>query len=349
MSGRKQKIRLQALMMATVDFHLAQCYFAAAIQIAALVFWARDYLLIRWIVSPELLDARLLMALATNGFAPTMVTLALISQYGRQSWYLISLSSINFVLSTVMLAASSSARYVTPFDASYGGLSACGDFLASNLTTTWCGSNSLFTDSGHNHVIISAIVWVMWTHSLLWLVYCVLKKVRTLGRTRLGFLCMLRIIMSNRIPMRRSWGPWSERLFVITWSLSFGYQLFQLYAVILRGAITNYTWSFGQILAVVLWAPCLAGFINLTISESLWLLSGGHVANDVTDGVFKGSEYRFPPPLTLATIDGFGTLYRDDSTSQNIALEDMSNRRVNTDNDGGSDTVRGVEDAAENI
>ena len=107
-----------------------------------MVFTARDDLLVRWIASPELLDVGLLITLATNGFAPTVLTLALITRYGRQSWYLISLSSIVFISSTGMLAASYNAWYATPFDPAYGVLQACGDFLASNLTTTWCGSNS---------------------------------------------------------------------------------------------------------------------------------------------------------------------------------------------------------------
>lgn len=130
--NRQQKKHIQALMMATVDFHLAQCYFAAAIQIAAVVFTARDYLLVRQIASPEVLDVGLLITLATNGFASIILTLALITRYERQSWYLISLSSIIFISSTGMLAASYNAWYATPFDPAYGVLQACGDFLASN-------------------------------------------------------------------------------------------------------------------------------------------------------------------------------------------------------------------------
>lgn len=257
--------------MATVDFHLAQCYFAGALQIAALIFTARRFLLDRWVASPELLDAGFLFTLATNGFVPTILILALITQYGRQSWYLILLSSIVFVLSTGMLAVSSNAWYATSFDPAYGVLEACGDFAASNLTTAWCGSNDLFSDSGHNPTTINKVIWVIWAHSLLWLIYCVTKKIRTSNRflprtSKLGSICQSRFALSDRLPMGRLGGRLSQGLFAVTWSLSVGYQLW-LYAVILRESIANYTWSFGQILAISIWAPCVFEFINLEISK----------------------------------------------------------------------------------
>ncbi len=271
LNSHRQRKHTQSMMMATVDFHVAQCYFAGALQIAALIFTARRFLLDRWVASPELLDAGFLFTLATNGFVPTILTLALITKYGRQSWYLILLSSIVFVLSTGMLAVSSNAWYATSFDPAYGVLAACGDFTASNLTTTWCGSNDLFSDSGHNPTTINKVIWVMWAHSLLWLIYCVTKKIRIsdrflLGTSKLGSICQPRFALSDRLPMGRLGSQLSQGLFVLTWSLSVGYQLW-LYAIILRESIANYTWSFGQILAISIWAPCVFEFINLEISK----------------------------------------------------------------------------------
>ena len=259
-------------MMATVDFQIAQCYFAGAVQIAALVYTARHYLLIRWVASPELLDAGLLFALATSGFAPTILTLTLITRNGRQSWYLILLSFAVFALSTGMLAASSNEWHATAFDPVYGVLESCGDFPASDLTTAWCGSKAnLFSGSGHSITNISKVVWVMWAHSLVWLVYCVMKKIRTSdrslpGMTKLGSVCQPRLNSIESFGMGKLGKRLGQGLFVITWSLSLVYQLW-LYAVILRGSIINYTWSFGQILPILIWAPCVAEFINLQISK----------------------------------------------------------------------------------
>ena len=259
---------LQAMMMATVDFQIAQCYFAGAMQIAALVYTKQDFLLIRWIASPELLNAGLLFTLATNGFVPTVLTLSVTMQYGRHSWYLILLCSIVFVLSTGTLAFSSNAWYAAGFDPRYAVLDVCGDFIASDLATAWCGSNNLFSLSGYNPTTINKVIWVMWAHSLLWLVYCFSQKIRTSdrllpGSSKLGTLCQPRFQLNTRLPLG---SQLSKALFFLTWSLSLSYQLW-LYAIILGGSITNHTWSFGQILPIVIWAPCLVEFMNLEISE----------------------------------------------------------------------------------
>ena len=274
-------------MVATVDFQIAQCYFAGAVQIAALIYTARHYLLIQWVASPELLDAGLLFTLATSGFAPTILTLTLIAQNGRQSWYLILLSFAVFALSTGVLAASSNAWHATAFDPAYGVLQSCGDFLASDLTATWCGSKTnLFSDSGHKLTSINKVIWVMWAHSLLWLIYCVIKKIRSSDRSlprmaKLGSLCQARLNSVDSLAMGKRGKSLTQCLFVITWSLSLGYQLW-LYAVILRGSIINYNWSFGQILPILFWAPCLADFINLEISKlPLYSFPLGHHPTNV--------------------------------------------------------------------
>ena len=185
--------------------------------------------------------------------------------------YLIFLSSIIFVLSTGTLAASSNAWYARNFDPAYGVIEACGDFVASDLSTTWCGSNNLFSDSGHNPTSINKAIWVMWAHSLLWLIYCISKKIKTSdcslpGATKLGAIWKPRYALRDRLPLSRLWSRLLSRsLFLITWSTSLGYQLW-LYAVILHDSITNHTWSFGQILPIVIWAPFLVEIVNLEIS-----------------------------------------------------------------------------------
>ena len=272
LSSHCGKNLFQAMMMATVDFQIVQCYFAGAMQIAALVYTKQDFLLIRWIASPELLDAGLLFTLATNGFVPTVLTLIVTMQYGRQSWYLIFLCSIVFVLSTGTLAASSNAWYAAGFDPRYTILQACGDFVASDIATAWCGSNNLFSISGYNPTPINKVIWVMWAHSLLWLVYCFSKKIRTSdrflpGSSKFGSLCRPRFQLGTRLPMGALGSQLSKGFFFLTWSLSLSYQLW-LYAIVLRGSITNHTWSFGQILPIVIWAPCLVEFMNLKISKS---------------------------------------------------------------------------------
>lgn len=162
----------------------------------------------------------------------------------------------------------------------------------------------------------------MWAHSLLWLAYCFSKTIRASdrflpGSSKLGSLCQ------PRLRMGALGSHLSKGLFLLTWSLSLSYQLW-LYAIILRGSITNHTWSFGQILPIVVWAPCLVELLNLEIN-----------------GVFKGSEYKFPPSLALVTLDSAGSLRRDDdSTSRIIPLADMAARRAEVEDESGSETGR---------
>ena len=68
-----------------------------------------------------------------------------------------------------------------------------------------------------------------------------------------------------------------------------------------------------------------------------------------TDGVFKGSEYKFPPSLALATLDSSGSFHRDDSTSHIIPLADMGTRRVDVEDESGSETARREQHPAERI
>lgn len=149
------------------------------------------------------------------------------------------------MLSTGVLAVSSDAWYATIFDPVYGVIQACGDFVASNLTTAGVDrAVGPKPDSGHNPTTINKVIWVMWARSLLWLIYCVTKKIQesdrfSLGATKLGSVYQPRFAMSDRLPMGSLCSRLSQGLFIITWSMSLGYQLW-LYAVILRGSIVNY-------------------------------------------------------------------------------------------------------------
>ena len=56
-------------------------------------------------------------------------------------------------------------------------------------------------------------------------------------------------------------------------------------------------------------------------------------------GVFKGSEYKFPPSLALATLGLAGSLHRDDSTSRIIQLADLGARRADVGDESGPETA----------
>lgn len=57
-----------------------------------------------------------------------------------------------------------------------------------------------------------------------------------------------------------------QSLFVITWSASFGYQLY-LYSSFFQRSVVDSSWGFGQIVAITVWAPCFAEYLNLEFSK----------------------------------------------------------------------------------
>ena len=105
--------RTNSLVAALVDFHKAQCYFLGVVQVAALTLFhqSRNGSLQAFTTSnpkdfKDLFDTSVLTVLATGGFIPINLTLACIARYGRQSWYLLSLSFVVTTLATATLIAS---------------------------------------------------------------------------------------------------------------------------------------------------------------------------------------------------------------------------------------------------
>lgn len=87
---------LGSLTSALVEFQKSQCFFSATLQIAALI------------VLPTYLDQILLRLTSANAFSPIMLTLAHIDFLGgRNSWYLLFLSGVSFVLGTATYWAAS--------------------------------------------------------------------------------------------------------------------------------------------------------------------------------------------------------------------------------------------------
>lgn len=258
---------LQALLTAVVEFHKNQCYFAGAIQIASIIY----------ILTTEaftVLNVNFLFTTATNGIVPIVFILIVVSRYGRQSWYLILLSLTVFALSTTTLALCSwwrignkgnqGQQYYTDLQ-----ITSCGSFNASQLSYSWCGTNVNYSVVGlYGNVDISTEIryLLMWAHSCLWLLYYIFRKLWTeplLQQILPSF--MTRLSHSRML----HWGKtvtWSwQCLSIMAWSLSFGYQ-FYLYSLVFAQSAVSTKWTFGQIVAITVWAPCLVEYVNLEIS-----------------------------------------------------------------------------------
>ncbi|KAH9215739.1 hypothetical protein DL95DRAFT_388363 [Leptodontidium sp. 2 PMI_412] len=93
---------LGSLTSALVEFQKAQCFFSATLQIAALI------VLPSYLQQVRGKDQILLRLTAANAFSPIMLTLLHIDFLGgRNSWYLLFLSGVSFVLGTATYWAAS--------------------------------------------------------------------------------------------------------------------------------------------------------------------------------------------------------------------------------------------------
>lgn len=262
--NEKRERHTTALIMALIEFHKYQCYFASSVQIAGLILFTRivdkGYYFL-------LLDTQLLGLLAMTGAVPITGTLAYIARYGRQSWYLITLSLLTLSLSTVSL------RNYSKFIKA-GEVFGVNGFLTRDLLgEVWyqniCGKKTgpRITDQWFMKLWPYDFI-IIWATCSLWVLACVAKKssesnVSSQKHKGLGF--MLYITEGVQI--------WESKIYkkiapfvLILWITIYAYQFFLLYHYATL-PIIPIDWSFGQIVAVTIWIPSVVEFIYLEISK----------------------------------------------------------------------------------
>ena len=335
-SKQKRREHRQALVIATIEFQKSQCYFAGATQIAALVFSSRQSKMLLNIQgylteAPDLVDDGFLYPMATCGILPVTFTLALIARYGRQSWYLTLLSLSIFVLSTVTLATSTkfwydlnreaffkiihsqNLRSYTPntftgiYDDSLEPLAgACGNVHPLDLAVLLCGSTELYSKKVYYPMIIGIGICFIWAHCLIWMLYFLLKqglssesmqpraaRLRSAWRS-----CAPGFLLSQRLLKATTWHRFWHGVLAITWSICFSFQ-FHMYSLVFSESAVDTTWSFGQVVAIIVWLPCLVEYLNLEISKCFPMYIFYAILINGTDGISAGSIYKYPAPLTV--------------------------------------------------
>ena len=208
--------------------------------------------------------------LSTNGLVPNVFTLTLIAQYGRQSWYLILLSVVTFALSTASLIGATQVWTENDTQIDFGNLPSCREINLKSLSNLLCGSDDELSPLDFTLRPTATIkwIWLLWASCLLWLLYCVLKQLLLIKflRSKAGWL------KNNRKSLEDSWIRkcvnirTQNRLWKALYSLSFGYQ-FYLYSTFFRTSFVDKSWGFGQIVAITVWAPCFAEYLNLEVSK----------------------------------------------------------------------------------
>ena len=304
MATHQPQKHLETLVTALVEFHKVQCYFAGAIQIAAAVFAVE---VIR--VTQDYASAEMLFILATNSSVPIIFTLIAIQRYGQQSWYLIFLSLSCFLLSTMTLILS----YVVfwRFNNRLGYLRSnqvedCGGHDYASLFASWCGSNVPFPTKIDYSTIKSGWNWALWTNCAAWLLYCILE--RSLGQNSVSNARAARLLQKTvrwvSVWMRPLFETiWLTRLqyllFAASWSTALGYQIF-LYSIPFTHAQVATMWTFGQVVAITVWTPCIAEYLYLERGNRNLLLTTKLGAELSTVGMFEGSRYRLPKGFIVA-------------------------------------------------
>ena len=218
-------------------------------------------------------DTSALVILATCGFLPIVLTLACIARYGRQSWYLITLSTITFILAggALIIAYFALPSTLKLLDGSIDGtLSDIGAIISTNILYSLCGSSSLGRNQVDYGTIHNPWVWIAWLNSTIWLLICIFKKAATFKRLRLHrerFIAVfknypgIRTLQKSRAVYRVG-----TFIFIVTWSLCFAGQYY-LFSIYFRAHVISPTWSFGQIIAITVWVPSIVEFLYIEYSK----------------------------------------------------------------------------------
>lgn len=283
--------------IALVEFHKAQCYFSSVIQITALSLFHQSKKASTLIMTPtntynDFFDTSVLIVLATGGLIPINLTLSCLTRYGRQSWYLLILSLMTSTLATSTLISSYYFAYrwgkstnedafnnnlQYPFystnahSGSYSGNCALGLENISHILVPICGNSKLVNNAMPSGTVANWWTWLVWTNCVTWLFFCLGKKcydTENLGsyqRRLKGFLQRrwLTKFMVREYDAHTMWIATA----VIPWFLCFASQ-FWLFNAYFQHSVISYQWSFGQIIAITIWVPCLVEYLYIELSKS---------------------------------------------------------------------------------
>ena len=297
--GWRRKSTHAGLIAGLVDFHKVQCFFSTTIQITALILFkeaqtnsAHDQDAIRTSYQ-DFFDTSVLVVLATSGLIPISLSLACISRYGRQSWYLLTLSLVTMVLATATLACSYSYahEYGIPFEVYSSNmvnnyLYNDNKYSSQNLTATTCdikgsvghtvyplcGSWDLWNNAISYSIFNNPWMWLIWAHCVMWLPICAVKHYYD-GQDcdaksrwwRFHDISAKYAIIRRAVKGLSAYRIWTA-LTCTSWSLCFGCQ-FYVFSVYFDHSVISTQWSFGQIIAVTVWIPSIVEYIYIEYSK----------------------------------------------------------------------------------
>lgn len=274
---RTSKFR-KSLLQSLTGFHAAQCFFS--IPLAVATFFSNPFTM-------DPLNAFGLLPVSINGFLPQIFTLMIMNNHGLESWYPLVLTSISYLLNTVLFWAvitylNGIKGHGTALKAaaykSLGGIESCGGM-------TGIGVCLPFQDDSPPAFLIQRYGTAAWrgikTAPWIW-AWC------TISLLALAF-CQFRLSWSgngrgNRphkvldIPHIASVPEWMRQVlrsppayFIISAMFFAGliYQAVMFYSFIGLGLVDLNTWSFGQIVAVAVWVPPVVDYLHLQTGKPI--------------------------------------------------------------------------------
>lgn len=274
MSESFRRLHTEALITSLVSFHKAQCYFSSTIQIAALI-------LSSGILSgltpgsakggTDLVDLAVINMLAISGFLPITVGVICITRYSHLSWYIVILSFVAFLLAAatfifallILIRANSKSTgdvvTMTEGVIDYPTGSRClKDVDFTDILRSMCGYEILRANSLSSQSLDSPWIILLFVNCAIWFILCLSTRISKPYR------------ITNRLLKRlvRSLARYHVKilLFLVTFGLCFSGQ-FVLFGIYARHALISPRWSFGQIIAVTIWAPSLIEYIYIEYSK----------------------------------------------------------------------------------
>ncbi|KAF2734237.1 hypothetical protein EJ04DRAFT_603366 [Polyplosphaeria fusca] len=271
-----------------VQFHKAQCYFSATIQIASLSYDIFDI---------DLLVTFLLIPLATNGVLPVVFNLVLLFRQGKATMDVLFLTTACWILSSVvywvlyshiiplnqhMSTDEQKYRAYQQFMYKLSSIDACGGYSALAV----CPDNfhlgrDEITLASHNLRVLTPIIWTFSTVCLFsvflgkYIKYHRGAKARyaqVAAASASGGESETETRYDDHPPFFRSrFGADVAYWLTTTCFLAgIGMQLSLLSIGTSLNMMNRGNWSFGQIVAVTIWAQPLMGYLYDELKELLW-------------------------------------------------------------------------------
>lgn len=274
---RLSRTRLHAATVSTlIEFQEVQAFFIGAVQIATLATFkpsgsSQSDANFANSFGEAILDSQLVQALAINGVLPILLIQCILQQYGMRWWYTFTLLWVTIILALAVLIRKN--LLVSSFDVLWQALSnsnpvdACGH-MANPMV--YCNTYGYF-DGNYAEGGLGMVIIIYCSILLLTLdFFAPIAKNWRLARIISTRLTMGTLASPYSQVYSKMWNAGRYIVHVVKFLLEYGlagtvvYYLMNLTATaftMTNGTNTWGTWSFGQLIAVLVWVPTLFKFI----------------------------------------------------------------------------------------